>query len=645
MRILHWNCQGLGSTLTIPHLKDIRNTHNPDIILLVETKHVDSYVNNLAKDLEYDHCFVIPAKGSSGGVAIMWKDGVKIHFLGNPSMNKTDMYVEDGSKLFCLSYIYGNPDVATGFYQHRPRLMLGDFNEIKSNDEKEGGIIRSEASFFLFRSMISISGMHDLKTIGGYFTWIGNRAHYHIKSRIDRTMANCDWLDMYPTAHVKLLPWIGSDHRPLLVCTEDIKVNKHSLFRYDNRWRFNPEVKRVIKDVWATECTNIPPKDFHRIIEKCRRALSRWKSKNQTNTTKRINQLKEQIQQMYQSSTIDYATLNILKVELNLQYRMEEEYWRTKSRIQWLNAGDRNSKFFHSKTKQRRSRNRIIHIKDDQGNTKTKPGDIREQIMKYFQKLYTSEGTVIDEDLLRGIPVTISEEINTKLTAQVTEKEIEAAAFSINPDKSPGPDGMNAGFYRHHWEIIKQGVIPYVKTFFHQNHLDPKLNQTHVCLIPKIDSPSSIRDYRPISLSNVAYKIISKILAERLKPYLNGAISENQNAFISGRLITDNVLIAHELMHSLHTKKLKTKFMAFKLDISKAFDKVEWNFIVQIMRRMGFCNTWCQWIHKCLSTVSYSILINGEPTDIIRPQRGIRQGDPISPYLYILCAEGLSQLI
>lgn len=166
-----------------------------------------------------------------------------------------------------------------------------------------------------------------------------------------------------------------------------------------------------------------------------------------------------------------------------------------------------------------------------------------------------------------------------------------------------------------------------------------------MCLIPKIDSPSSIRDYRPISLSNVAYKIISKILAERLKSYLNGAISENQTAFIPGRLITDNVLIAHELMHSLHTKKLKTKFMAFKLDISKAFDKVEWNFIVQIMRRMGFCNTWCQWIHKCLSTVSYSILINGEPTDIIRPQRGIRQGDPLSPYLYILCTEGLSQLI
>ncbi|KAJ0264716.1 Reverse transcriptase zinc-binding domain-containing protein [Hirschfeldia incana] len=184
---------------------------------------------------------------------------------------------------------------------------------------------------------------------------------------------------------------------------------------------------------------------------------------------------------------------------------------------------------------------------------------------------------------------------------------------------------MNAGFFRHHWAIIKQGVISHVKHFFDHSQLDPRINHTHICLIPKIDSPNTVKDYRPISLSNVAYKIISKILAERLKPWLNSVITENQSAFIPGRLITDNVLIAHELMHSLHTKNLKTKYMALKLDISKAFDKVEWGFIIAVMRQMGFCETWCKWIHTCMSTASYSVLVNGEPLKPISPSRGIRQ--------------------
>lgn len=145
----------------------------------------------------------------------------------------------------------------------------------------------------------------------------------------------------------------------------------------------------------------------------------------------------------------------------------------------------------------------------------------------------------------------------------------------MEPDKAPGPDGMTPRFYRHHQDIIKSGLFSYINNFFEQNKLDHKLNQTHICLIPKIESPVTIKDFRPISVVNVAYKIISKILAERLKPQLHKIIFDNQSAFIPERLITDNVLVAHELMHSLHTKNLKNKFMAFKLDIAKAFDKIE----------------------------------------------------------------------
>lgn len=419
--------------------------------------------------------------------------------------------------------------------------------------------------------MISISGLHDLKSIGGFYTWNGHRSKYNIRSRIDRAMASCDRLDLYPNAHVRLLPWIGSDHRTLLIDTESIKRNKRSMFRYDIRWRFQPQVKRVIREVWNDECLSITPENFHKVIEKCRGALSKWRSKNKINTEKRIRELKDQIQEVYQSLNKDFTLLNSLKAELNLQYRLEEEYWRTKSRVQWLKAGDRNTKFFHSKTKQRRSYNRILHLADETGNDYTTPADIHKQVINYFDHLYASEGCNIDQTMLQGIPRTITEEINRMITREVTDQEIEAAAFAINSDKSPGPDGMSSGFFKHHWDIIKTGVISHVKLFFEHCYMHPQINHTHICLIPKVDSPTTMKDYRPISLSNVAYKIISKILAERLKPWLHKILSENQTAFIPGRLITDNVLIANELMHSMNTKNLKTKFMALKLDITKAF--------------------------------------------------------------------------
>ncbi|KAH0891358.1 LOW QUALITY PROTEIN: hypothetical protein HID58_053787, partial [Brassica napus] len=214
--------------------------------------------------------------------------------------------------------------------------------------------------------------VQDLKTIGGLYTWNGNRSKYNIRTRIDRAMATCEWLDLYPTAHVKLLPWIGSDHKPLLVDTESIKCNRKKQFRYDNRWRFEPGVKNIVKEV----------------LEKCRNALSRWRSQNPRNTERRINQLKQEIEQAYQALDIDYAHINMLKAELSLQYRLEEEYWRTKSRVQWLQAGDRNTRFFHSKTKQRRSNNRIIHISDEEGKSYMEVKDTHNQIIKYFQELY-----------------------------------------------------------------------------------------------------------------------------------------------------------------------------------------------------------------------------------------------------------------
>ncbi|XP_019094666.1 PREDICTED: uncharacterized protein LOC104757523 isoform X2 [Camelina sativa] len=360
MRIMHWNCQGLKrNPLTISYLKDIRKLHKPDILFLIETKNGYKYVDNIRQDLGFPYSFILPSDGLSGGMAIFWNDTVQVDFLDQPTLNYTDMYIsEPGSPIFCLTYVYGDPDqkqrnnmwdkmalwASMGMYRSKPRLVLGDFNDIKSNEEKLGGPQRSETSFKKFRRMLYISGLHELKTTGGKYTWLGHRYSYEIQSCIDRAVASTEWQDVFPKAYVQLLDWIGSDHRPLLVHTGNERKKGFPLFRYDNRWRFNKEIKQKLMTTWNSECHYLPADQFHEALRRCRSCLSKWKTQNINNSAKKIQDLKTRIQQA-----------------------MEEEYWRTKSRVQWLQAGDKNTKFFHAKTKQRRNYNTINAITDANG--------------------------------------------------------------------------------------------------------------------------------------------------------------------------------------------------------------------------------------------------------------------------------------
>ena len=236
--------------------------------------------------------------------------------------------------------------------------------------------------------------------------------------------------------------------------------------------------------------------------------------------------------------------------------------------------------------------------------------------------------------------------MNQMLDKAFTTSEVQMALKQRHPLKAPGPDGMPPLFYQKFWPIVGDVVTKTILDFLNHGLHPPNFNETHIVLIPKVKEPKRVTDFRPISLCNVVFRITSKVIANRLKKILPSIISDTQSAFVHGRLITDNVLVAFEAMHHINGRKGGKKGeMALKLDMSKAYDRVEWLCLEKIMAKLGFGEKWRKLIMKCVTSVSYSVKINGKPRGKIIPSRGIRQGDPLSLYLFLLCAEGLSALI
>lgn len=217
--------------------------------------------------------------------------------------------------------------------------------------------------------------------------------------------------------------------------------------------------------------------------------------------------------------------------------------------------------------------------------------------------------------------------------------------FQLGPLKSPGQDGFLGLFYQKYWEGVSSQIYSVVRSFFNGGYLLKELNQTNLVLIPKVTHPEKLLHLRPISLCNFSLKIITKILANSLKRVLGKLISPQQSAFVPGRLIQDNVLVAHEAFHSLKIRRRGTPALAIKLDFNKAYDRIQWDFLLAVLARIGFHSTWIQWIKECVTTVRFGIVVNGAKMVAITPSQGLCQGDPLSPYIFLLVSNVLSRLL
>nr|KYP57260.1 Transposon TX1 uncharacterized [Cajanus cajan] len=217
------------------------------------------------------------------------------------------------------------------------------------------------------------------------------------------------------------------------------------------------------------------------------------------------------------------------------------------------------------------------------------------------------------------------------------------AVWDCDSSKSPGPDGFNFKFIKSFWETVKEDIVRMMKEFHANGKLPKGTNSTFITLIPKVDDPQTLGDYRPISLVGCLYKILAKILANRLKKVLPSVIDDRQSAFLEGTNLLQSVVIANETLDEVKKEKKSCTF--FKVDYEKAYDSVNWEFLLYMLRRLGFDTKWIQWIRACLESAHVSVLINGSPSEEFKMSRGLRQGDPLSPFLFTIVVEGLTGLM
>ena len=283
----------------------------------------------------------------------------------------------------------------------------------------------------------------------------------------------------------------------------------------------------------------------------------------------------------------------------------------------------------------------------DQDNVwKNEEPGVQNIILNYYDDLFKTSNPLEFFESIDVVQLKVSSKMIAMLTADFQEFEVCRALKQMYPLKSSSPNGMPPLFFQHFWPTIGGVVRKTILDFLNLGVIPPKFNETHIVLIPKVKDPKKVTDFRPISLCNVIYKLASKVLANRLKKVLPNVISDSQSAFVHGRLITDNVLVAFETMHHINQKKNgRIGEMALKLDMSKAYDRVKWICLKKIMEKLGFNERWRRLMMQCISTVSYAVRINGVPRGHITPSHGLRQGDPLTPYLFFICAKGLSDLI
>ncbi|CAL9013386.1 unnamed protein product, partial [Prunus brigantina] len=500
--------------------------------------------------------------GLGGGLALFWRSGWDLRLLSSSVGHIHVLITESNGSQVYLTGFYGHPE--TQQRHHSWELLR------RLSHTVQGAWM--------------VMALEDCRlsstSFTGYpFTWARSYPDGSmVEERLDRCVANGVFFDRYSHLTTNHLVAVGSDHYPILVeaCVEDPEASakRSRRFHFEEMWTKEPDFDKVIEEAWKV---TDGVEGVRSSLSLCAKELKTWNHVHFGNVRNQLKYAYKELAALQGRLTTDQSVLKA-KVEKTISELLEkqETMWRQRSRVAWLKEGDKNTRFFHGRASSRSKRNRVDGIFDENHVWQNDERRIGDLFCDYFKTLFSSSGSQQMERILNEVRPVITNAMNDQLLQPFTREELEHTLFQMFPTKAPGHDGMPALFFQKYWHIVGDKVANKCLQILNGEGSVREFNHTLIALIPKVKMPTTVSEFRPISLCTTVYKMIAKTIANRLKFVLPHVITENQSAFVPNRMILDNVMAAFEIMHTIKgVKKGHDVKMALKLDMAKAYDRVD----------------------------------------------------------------------